>query len=97
MEIPKDRLVKMLRERGDHCKAELVEQQLPTTVDLERDADHLWRIGLNARGDLAARCVSHSSRDGRANSRASRAIRRTDVQASHGVLDAEVAVGPASR
>jgi hypothetical protein len=46
MEIPKEELQQMLRNRGDDCKAELVEQQLPTRVDPVRHAERLRRIGI---------------------------------------------------
>ncbi len=46
MEIAKDQILRMLRERGDYCKAELAEQQLPTTVDPDQHAAQLTRIGL---------------------------------------------------
>jgi len=46
MEIPKDQLVKMLRDRADYCKAELVEQQLPSQVDFDQHADRLRRLGI---------------------------------------------------
>ncbi len=46
MEIAKDQLLQMLRDRGDYCKAELAEQQLPTHVDPDRHADRLGRIGI---------------------------------------------------
>ena len=46
MEIAKDQLLEMLRDRGDYCKAELVEQQLPTWVDPDQHAGQLGRIGI---------------------------------------------------
>jgi hypothetical protein len=46
MEIPKDQILQMLRNRGDYCKAELAEQQLPTRVDPDRHAVQLGRIGI---------------------------------------------------
>lgn len=52
MEIPKDRLLKILRDRDDDGKAQLAEQQLPDKVDLDKHADHLARIGIG-HADLA--------------------------------------------
>jgi hypothetical protein len=46
MHISKEQLVKRLHDRGDFCRAELVEQQLPTRVDLDEHAEQLRRIGL---------------------------------------------------
>ena len=46
MQISKDQIVEVMRERGADAKAQLAEQQLPDKVDLEKDADRLARIGI---------------------------------------------------
>ena len=47
MEIPKDKILEMLRERGRHDEASQAEQELPDQVHAERDADFLDRFGLD--------------------------------------------------
>ncbi len=46
MQISKEQIVQVMRERGDDGKAQLAEQQLPDKVDLDKHADHLARIGI---------------------------------------------------
>ncbi len=47
MEIPKEQILQMLRDRGDHDKAQQADQQLPEQVDPEQHGDLLGRIGLD--------------------------------------------------
>jgi hypothetical protein len=47
MEIDKQQIVSMLRERGDHDQADQAEQQLPDTVDHEEHAGMLNQLGVN--------------------------------------------------
>jgi hypothetical protein len=47
MEIPKDKIVELLRQRGDHDKAAEAEQDLPETVDHEQHADLLQKHGID--------------------------------------------------
>jgi hypothetical protein len=47
MEIDKQQVVDMLRERGDHEKADQAEQQLPDKVDHEEHAGMLGELGVN--------------------------------------------------
>ncbi len=47
MEIPKDQILQMLRDRGASGKAQLAEQQLPDQVDPDQHADLLERIGID--------------------------------------------------
>jgi hypothetical protein len=47
MEIPKDKILDLLRQRGDHDKAEQADQQLPDQVDPERDRGILEQLGIN--------------------------------------------------
>ena len=47
MEIPKDQILHMLRDRGDHDKADQADQQLPDQVDPDQHSDLLKKIGVN--------------------------------------------------
>ena len=47
MEIPKDQILQLLRDRGDHDKADTADQQLPDRVDPEHHRDSLKQIGIN--------------------------------------------------
>jgi len=47
MEIPKDQILNMLRERGDHDQADQAAGELPDQVDPERDAGILSKFGLD--------------------------------------------------
>jgi hypothetical protein len=54
MEIPKDEIIKLLKERGDHDKADQAEQELPDNVDHEEHSNLLENHGINPQ-DLAGR------------------------------------------
>ena len=54
MQIPKDRILELLRERGDQEKAHQADQELPATVDTEQHADLLSKYGIDD-GDLACK------------------------------------------
>ena len=47
MEIPKDKIIQMLRERGADDKVQQAEQELPDQVDPEQHRDQLEKLGLN--------------------------------------------------
>jgi hypothetical protein len=47
VEIDKNTIVSMLRERGDDDKAGQAERELPDQVDTERHADLLQRFGIS--------------------------------------------------
>ena len=47
MEIPKEQILDMLRQRGDNDKAERAEGELPDKVDPERDSGILDRLGID--------------------------------------------------
>jgi hypothetical protein len=47
MQIPKDKILELLRERGDHDKADQAEQELPDQVDHEEHSDLLSKFGLD--------------------------------------------------
>jgi hypothetical protein len=52
MELDKQEIVNMLRERGDHSKAQKAEQELPDKVDDEQHSDLLQRIGIDSKEPL---------------------------------------------
>jgi len=47
MEIPKDKILELLRQRGDHDKAQRADQELPDKVDTEKHGGLLERFGIN--------------------------------------------------
>jgi hypothetical protein len=47
MEIPKEKILDLLRERGDNDKAEQADRELPDRVDPERDKGILDRLGID--------------------------------------------------
>ena len=47
MEIPKDQILQLLRDRGDHDKADQADQQLPDQVNPEQHSDLLKKIGID--------------------------------------------------
>lgn len=47
MEIPKDKIVELLKERGNHDQASQAEGELPDQVDPERDGGMLSKFGLD--------------------------------------------------
>jgi hypothetical protein len=47
MEIPKDKVIELLKQRGDDDKAAQAEQELPDTVDHEEHADLLEKHGVD--------------------------------------------------
>jgi hypothetical protein len=47
MEIPKDQILELLRQQGDHEKASQAEQELPDQVDTGRDAGLLSKFGID--------------------------------------------------
>lgn len=58
MEIPKDQILQLLRDRGDHDKAQQADQQLPDQVDTDQHSDLLGKIGINPSdlvGDIAGK------------------------------------------
>jgi hypothetical protein len=52
MEIPKDKILDLLRQRGENDKADQAEGELPDQVDTERDAGLLSKFGIDPQ-DLA--------------------------------------------
>ena len=47
MEIPKDNIIEMLRERGADDKVSQAEQELPDQVDPEQHRDQLEKLGID--------------------------------------------------
>jgi hypothetical protein len=47
MEIPKDKILELLRERGQQDKAEQADQELPGQVDTEQHGDLLQKYGID--------------------------------------------------
>ena len=48
MEIPKDKILELLRERGEDDKAQQADGELPDKVDTEQHGDLLQKYGINA-------------------------------------------------
>ena len=46
MEIPKEKVLELLRSRGDDDKADQADQELPDDVDPERDSGLLSNFGV---------------------------------------------------
>ena len=47
MEIPKDKILELLKERGEHDKAANAEQELPDKVDHDEHASLLEKHGID--------------------------------------------------
>lgn len=47
MEIPKDKILALLKERGESEKADQADQELPDQVDPERDSGLLEKLGID--------------------------------------------------
>jgi hypothetical protein len=47
MEIPKEQILQMLRDRGNHDQAQQADQQLPDQVDPEQHAGLLGQLGID--------------------------------------------------
>jgi hypothetical protein len=47
MEIPKDKILELLRNRGDNEQADQADQELPDKVDTERDSGLLSKFGID--------------------------------------------------
>ena len=47
MEIPKEKVLELLRSRGDNDKADQADQELPDKVDTERESGLLSKFGIN--------------------------------------------------
>jgi hypothetical protein len=47
VEIPKEQILQMLRDRGNHDQAQQADQQLPDQVDPEQHKDLLGQFGID--------------------------------------------------
>ena len=47
MQIPKDKILEILRQQGNPDKADQAKQELPDQVDPDQHSDLLQRFGLN--------------------------------------------------
>jgi hypothetical protein len=47
MEIPKEKILELLRSQGDHDKAQKADQELPDQVDPEQHAGILGQLGID--------------------------------------------------
>ena len=54
MQIPKEKVLELLRERGQHDKADQADSELPDQVDPEKDAGPLNKLGIDPQ-DLAGK------------------------------------------
>lgn len=52
MQIPKDKILEMIKSRGDHDQANQAESELPDQVDTDKDKGMLDKFGINPK-DLA--------------------------------------------
>ena len=50
MEIPKEKILQLLRERGQGDQAEQADRELPDQVDPDKHGDQLSRFGLDPQG-----------------------------------------------
>jgi hypothetical protein len=54
MEIPKEKILQMLRDRGDQQKADEADKELPAQVDPEKHGGMLSKYGIDP-GELAGK------------------------------------------
>jgi hypothetical protein len=47
MQVDKNTILDLLRQRGDHQRADQADQELPDQVDTDQHADLLGRFGLD--------------------------------------------------
>jgi len=47
VEIPKEQILQMLRDQGDHDTAQQADEQLPDQVDPDQHGDLLGKVGIN--------------------------------------------------
>ena len=47
MQIPKDKILELLRERGQHDQVDQADRELPDQVDPEQHADLLSKFGID--------------------------------------------------
>jgi hypothetical protein len=54
MEIPKDKILELLRQRGEDDKAQQADRELPDKVDPERDRGILDQLGIDPQDLLSS-------------------------------------------
>jgi hypothetical protein len=54
MQIPKDQILQLLRDRGDSDQASQAEKELPDEVDTDKDSGLLAKFGIDP-GDLISK------------------------------------------
>ncbi len=47
MEIPKDKILEMIKSRGDHDQADKAQAELPDKVDTDKDNGLLAKFGID--------------------------------------------------
>jgi len=47
MQIDRDQIISLLRQRGDDAKADQAQQELPGQVDTEKDSGLLSKLGID--------------------------------------------------
>ena len=47
MEIPKDKILEMIKSRGDHDQADKAKTELPEQVDTDKDKGLLAKFGID--------------------------------------------------
>ena len=47
MELPKDQIIELLRERGENDKADSANDELPDPVDTDKHGDLLDKLGID--------------------------------------------------
>lgn len=47
MQVDKEQIISLLRERGDDAKADKAQEELPSQVDTEQDSAVLAKIGID--------------------------------------------------
>ncbi len=52
MQIPKDKILELIKSRGDHDQAQQADGELPDQVDTEKDSGLLGKFGVDPK-DLA--------------------------------------------
>jgi hypothetical protein len=57
MQIDKNTILDLLRQRGDHDKADQAEQQLPDQVDHQQHAGTLQKLGIDPRELLSGKGI----------------------------------------
>ncbi len=49
MQIPKDKILEMIKSRGDHDQADKAQSELPEKVDTDKDKGLLAKFGIDSK------------------------------------------------